>query len=100
MLDRLDRLWRGFGTGLFLAVIGIGGSLLALTVFPLIVLVVRAPLARQRRIQAVIRASFKLYCAPSRPFGSPISRLSAASDWTDCGEPWWSPTIRRCWTWF
>ena len=61
--DRLDRLWRGFGVGLFLAVIGLGGSALALTVFPLIALATRDPIRRQRRIQWVMHASFKLYCA-------------------------------------
>jgi len=61
LLKRLERLWRSFGFGLFLSIIGIGGSLLAVTVFPLIVLVVRDPLARQRRIQSVIRAAFKIY---------------------------------------
>ncbi|WP_161539689.1 lysophospholipid acyltransferase family protein [Paramagnetospirillum kuznetsovii] len=68
LLERLDRGWRCLGTGLFLAVIGLGGSFLALTVFPVIVLFVRDPLARQRRIQSVIRASFKLYCAAIQAF--------------------------------
>ena len=62
-LKRLDRLWRGFGVGLFLAVIGLGGSALALTVFPLIVLAVRDPVRRQRGIQSVIQGAFKLFCA-------------------------------------
>jgi len=68
LLNRLDRMWRGFGVGLFLAIIGLGGSLLALTVFPLIVLVIREPLPRRDAIQAVIRASFKLYCAAIQAF--------------------------------
>ena len=59
--SRLERAWRVVGTGLFLAAIGVGGSLLALTVFPLIVLVSR-PEARPRRIQAVLSASLRLYC--------------------------------------
>ncbi len=62
-LDRLERLWRGFGVGLFLAVIGLGGSLLALSVFPLIALATRDPTRRQRRIQWVMHLSFRLYCA-------------------------------------
>ncbi|EPY03050.1 lysophospholipid acyltransferase family protein [Magnetospirillum fulvum] len=50
------------GTGLFLAAIGIGGSLLALTVFPLIALVTRDRCLRQKRIQAVLHRSLRLYC--------------------------------------
>jgi 1-acyl-sn-glycerol-3-phosphate acyltransferase len=50
------------GTGLFLAAIGIGGSLLALTVFPLIALATRDRCLRQKRIQAVLHRSLRLYC--------------------------------------
>ena len=67
-LKHLDRLWRGFGVGFFLAVIGLGGSFLALTVFPLIVLAVRDPVRRQRAVQSVIQAAFKLYCAAIQLF--------------------------------
>lgn len=62
MLHRLERLWRGFGTGLFLAVIGVGGSLMAVSVFPLIALLNRDPERRRRRIQRAVHWSFKLYC--------------------------------------
>lgn len=62
MRHRLDRIWRALGTGLFLAAIGIGGSLLALTVFPLIALVTRDRCLRQKRIQAVLHRSLRLYC--------------------------------------
>jgi len=58
----LGRVWRGFGVGLFLAVIGVGGSLLAVTVFPLISLLSRDPRARQRRIQWLLHHLFRLYC--------------------------------------
>ncbi|HLO76838.1 MAG TPA: lysophospholipid acyltransferase family protein [Magnetospirillum sp.] len=58
----VERVWRAFGTGLFLAIIGIGGSLLALSVFPLIALVTRDPERRRTRIQRVLHRSFKLYC--------------------------------------
>lgn len=62
MTARLERIWRAFGVGLFLAVIGVGGSLLALSVFPLIAVLTRDASRRQRRIQRVVHASFKLYC--------------------------------------
>ncbi|MDA8230028.1 MAG: lysophospholipid acyltransferase family protein [Magnetospirillum sp.] len=60
--ERLERLWRAFGNGLFLAIIGIGGTLMAMTVFPAIALATRDPMRRRRRIQYAIHASFRLYC--------------------------------------
>jgi 1-acyl-sn-glycerol-3-phosphate acyltransferase len=62
MLDALDRVWRLFGTGLFLAIIGVGGSLLALTLFPLITLVTRNRERRRLRIQYLLYLNFKVYC--------------------------------------
>jgi 1-acyl-sn-glycerol-3-phosphate acyltransferase len=62
VLRRLERIWRAFGTGLFLAIIGIGGSLLAMTVFPLIALLTRQEECRRLRIQWVLHQSFRLYC--------------------------------------
>jgi 1-acyl-sn-glycerol-3-phosphate acyltransferase len=58
----LDRIWRSFGTGLFLAVIGVGGSALAISVFPLIALFVRDAERRRLRIQWVLHKSFQIYC--------------------------------------
>lgn len=63
MRHRLDLIWRAFGAGLFLTVIGIGGSVLALTVFPLIAVMSRDADRRRRRIQWVLHISFRLYCA-------------------------------------
>lgn len=62
MWHRLDLIWRGFGTGLFLALIGIGGSFLALTVFPVITLVTRDRERRRSTIQFVLHHSLRLYC--------------------------------------
>lgn len=62
MFDRIERVWRGLGTGFFLALIGLGGSAMALTVFPLIALLARDPERRRRRIQWVLHHSFRLYC--------------------------------------
>lgn len=66
MPDRLERLWRALGTGWFLAVIGLGGTLLALSVFPLIALLTRDTERRRRRIQRVVHLSFRAYCAGIR----------------------------------
>lgn len=62
MINRLDRLWRSFGAGLFLSAIGLGGSVLALTVFPLIALATPDRERRRRRIQAVMHRSLAVYC--------------------------------------
>lgn len=62
MLHKIERAWRALGTGMFLAIIGIGGSLLAMTVFPLIAVLTRAPERRRLRIQRVLHRSFQLYC--------------------------------------
>ena len=58
----IDKAWRCLGTGLFLAVIGSGGSLLAITIFPLITLCTRDRAKRQRHIQRVIHLSLGIYC--------------------------------------
>ncbi|SEH49897.1 lysophospholipid acyltransferase family protein [Magnetospirillum fulvum] len=68
MWHKPERIWRAFGTGLFLAVIGLGGSLLALTVFPAIALVTRDRDRRQKRIQAVLHRSLRLYCRAIHAF--------------------------------
>jgi len=61
-LDALDRSWRIVGTGLFLAIIGVGGSFLAVTLFPLIALVTRDRARRRLRIQYLLYLMFKIYC--------------------------------------
>ena len=62
MWARLERQWRGIGTALFLAIIGLGGSALALSVFPLIALASPERKRRRRRIQRVLHHSLRLYC--------------------------------------
>lgn len=56
------RIGRAFGVGLFLVLIGVGGSLLAMTVFPLVVMTTADPQLRQRRIQKIMQLSMKSYC--------------------------------------
>mgnify|MGYP001809656600 CR=1 FL=1 len=69
------RWWRGFGTALFLSLIGLGGTAMAVTIFPLISLLTRDPLRRQQRVLYAIHLSFRLYCAAIRKMG--IARI----DW-------------------
>lgn len=58
MGERLDRLWRIFGTGVSFVAFGLGGVLLGLVVFPLLRLCVR-DLPRQGRIaRSLIRHTF------------------------------------------
>lgn len=47
---------------MFLALIGIGGTLLALTVFPVIVAVTADAQLRRQRIQRIMQVSLKAYC--------------------------------------
>lgn len=70
MINRLGKVWRGFGTGLFLALIGGVGSLMALTLFPLLCLSSRCRVTRQRRFQYALKLAFKLYCAGIRLSGT------------------------------
>ena len=62
MLSRLEKIWRGFGTALFLSVIGIVGTMMAVTLFPVINLITPQIEVKKVRIQKAIQTSFKLYC--------------------------------------
>lgn len=57
------QIWRGFGTALFLTLVGVGGTLMAVTLFPLITLLTRNPDIRRTRIQTLLHHTFRLYCA-------------------------------------
>lgn len=59
-------IWRGFGCGLFLAIIGLGGTAMAVTIFALIAALTKDVVVRQRRIQWVLHQSFRLYCRAIR----------------------------------
>jgi 1-acyl-sn-glycerol-3-phosphate acyltransferase len=61
-----ERIWRSLGTGFFLALIGVGGTLMAITIFPLINLLSRDPVARRRRILYAMHLAFRAYCAGIR----------------------------------
>lgn len=60
-MQRLDYIWRLFGTGLSFAAFGIGGLILSLTVFPLINLFVRDRGKRAAYAQQLVHAAFRLH---------------------------------------
>jgi 1-acyl-sn-glycerol-3-phosphate acyltransferase len=53
--------WRLIFTGIAFATLGLGGAAMAVTLFPVVALLSRDPIARQRRIQSCVQASFRLY---------------------------------------
>lgn len=55
----LDRCWRLFGTGLSFAVFGVGGMLLSVFVFPLMMLLPGNKMTRHRRVRRVISFAFR-----------------------------------------
>ena len=61
MMQALDQGWRLLGTGLSFAIFGLGGLVLALTVFPLLTLLVRDPARCQAMAQAVVHRAWWLY---------------------------------------
>ena len=77
------RIWRGFGAALFLSVIGLGGSVMAISVFPLISLVSRAPTVRARRLLGAMHLSFRAYCAAIRAMG--LARIEIIGAERLCG---------------
>ncbi len=60
-MKKLDHYWRIFGTGLSFSAFGLGGLLIGLLVFPLLMLVYRAPATRQRKAQWVIHQTFRFF---------------------------------------
>jgi len=78
MIRQFDKAWRAFATGLFLALIGLVGSLMALTLFPLLCLVSPGRVTRQRRFQYALKQAFRLYCAGIRLSGTAGITLSGA----------------------
>ncbi len=60
-LDRITRLLRIPATGFAFALLGLGGLVMALTLFPVIRLVTPDAVLRQRRTQAMIKQAFRRY---------------------------------------
>src|SRR5712671_4900874 len=66
---RINRLWRMCGTGAVFALFGIGAVVISLTTFPILRLIsLRADVAR-RRIQHVMRWTFRFYIELMRGIG-------------------------------
>ena len=61
MTERLEHLWRLFGTGLSFAVFGIGGIVLAVIAFPAISLFVRDSARRVVLAQRVVHGAFRVF---------------------------------------
>lgn len=69
MISGLDRMWRLFGTGLSFAVFGLGGLVLALTIFPIFNIFVRNQEKRARLAQNTVHASWRAYVAFMQALG-------------------------------
>jgi len=83
----LDRSWRLIGTGLAFASLGLGGMFLAATIFPLISLATRDPVARVRRTQYVVHRSFRLYItllSSTRIIDLDLSGIGSLADCRGC----------------
>jgi 1-acyl-sn-glycerol-3-phosphate acyltransferase len=61
--------WRLVFTGVAFAAMGLGGTILALTLFPPVAWLTRDPVLRQRRVQGLVRGSFRFYLALLEAFG-------------------------------
>ena len=78
LIRALSYAWRLPATGLGFASLGLGGVLLAATVFPLLRWTTRNEWVRARRVQAVIRASFRVYIGLLQVLG--LIRLEVAGE--------------------
>ena len=67
--SRLGQLWRVGGTGVAFAGFGLGGSLLAVTVFPLLAVFSPAAESTQRRVRYVIHMVFRFFVWSVRRLG-------------------------------
>lgn len=67
--DRLDHLWRVFGTGLSFLAFGVGGLVLRVLVFPPMQWFVRDPSRRRRLVRRVVQRSFAAHVELMRRLG-------------------------------
>ncbi|MEJ0058674.1 MAG: lysophospholipid acyltransferase family protein [Terricaulis sp.] len=61
MIAWLDRAWRLIATAISFAMFGLGGLVLAITVFPLYNLAIRDPMKRERLAQQTVHAVWRFY---------------------------------------
>jgi 1-acyl-sn-glycerol-3-phosphate acyltransferase len=78
--------WRIPATGFAYCVLGLGGLFLAATVFPVIAWLSRAELPRARRIQAVIKTSFRAYVWMLQMLGIIRLQVSGAARLAACRD--------------
>src|SRR5437588_5899666 len=83
MRSRLNYVWRLAFTGVAFAALWLGGFMLAITVFPPITWLTRDPVVRQRRVQKVIRQSFRVYILMLRVLGVISLRIEDAERLAD-----------------
>ncbi|MDR3414687.1 MAG: lysophospholipid acyltransferase family protein [Nevskia sp.] len=67
--EKLNQVWRLFGTGLSFACFGVGGVVLSLTLFPLIRLTSPDADTTRRRIQRAMHHTFRLFVLQMRLLG-------------------------------
>lgn len=67
--QRIDYLWRIFATGFSFTFFGVGGLALALTVFPVVWLLSRDPVATKRRIQLLVSLVWQFFVAMMKHMG-------------------------------
>ncbi len=79
LLARLNRVWRGAMTGVCFALFGLGGLLLSLIWFNLLLIVIRNKPRRRRLARRSIAASFRLFWRWSEPSACWITALKAVT---------------------
>jgi 1-acyl-sn-glycerol-3-phosphate acyltransferase len=62
-MNRLERLWRQIGTGISFALFGLGGLVLAATLFPVLALIYRDPVKRAAAAQHAVHATWRMFVA-------------------------------------
>ncbi|POZ60252.1 lysophospholipid acyltransferase family protein [Chromobacterium alticapitis] len=78
MADRCNYCWRLFATAIAFAVFGLGGVLFSLTVFPLLILLIRAPETRIRVARRAVQLSFAGFVGLMRALGLLSYRIIGA----------------------
>lgn len=69
MVKRANYYWRIFATGCCFSLFGIGGFIMAMTMFPVVILVSRTPEARRNRIQRSICWVFRRFVGVMQTMG-------------------------------
>ncbi|MBW7851652.1 MAG: 1-acyl-sn-glycerol-3-phosphate acyltransferase [Rhodospirillales bacterium] len=80
----MDLAWRVSMTGLCFAILGLGGSFLAATVFPALSLSIRDRAERSRRVQELVHLSFRGYIRVLEALGLIELRVEGAQEIRTC----------------